>query len=79
MRRFTIIEPLTDWHKSQDECRDRTKGANWTYPIAGTIGLDEIVRTYVKLELLTELQTHQHHAQGNIRTPPRRMWFSRMN
>ena len=56
VRRFTIIEPLAELAKSRDICRNRTKGANWTYPITGTIGLDEVVRTYIKLELLTELQ-----------------------
>jgi len=55
-RTFTIIEPLMELAKSRDICRSRTKGTNWTYPIAGTIGLDEIVRTYIKLELLSELQ-----------------------
>ena len=64
-RRFTLIESFTDLAKSQKECRDRTKAANWTYPITGTIGLDEIVRTYVKIELLTELQ-QSDHAQGKF-------------
>jgi hypothetical protein len=57
-RNFTIIEPLADLTKKESLalCNDRTKGENWAYPIAGAIGLDEVVRTYLKLELLTELQ-----------------------
>jgi hypothetical protein len=66
-RRFTIIEPLTDLPRSRDICSNRTKGPNWTYPITGTIGFDEIVRTYIKLEMLTELQqTKRNEAQGKF-------------
>jgi hypothetical protein len=54
-RRFTIIEPLTELARSRDICGNRTKGANWTYPVTGTIGFDEVVRTYVRLEMLGEL------------------------
>jgi hypothetical protein len=58
LRRFTIIEPLTDLTKeeTQKSCLDRTPQTNWIYPIGGTIGLEEVVRTYVKLEMRTELQ-----------------------
>lgn len=57
-RTFTIIEPLADVTKKEnsDICKDRTKRASWTYPVAGAVGLDEIVRTYLKLEMLTELK-----------------------
>jgi hypothetical protein len=58
VRRFTVIEPLADVAKDDNRatCADRTTRANWTYPITGTIGMDEVVRTYLKLEMLTELQ-----------------------
>lgn len=58
LRRFTIIEPLADLRKPENRalCANRTAGANWTYPIAGAIGMDEVVRTYLKLEMLSELQ-----------------------
>ena len=58
LRRFTVIEPLADVAKDENRaiCADRTTRANWTYPITGTIGMDEVVRTYLKLEMLTELQ-----------------------
>jgi hypothetical protein len=63
-RTFTIIEPLADLTKPQnrDLCTNRTAGANWAYPITGTIGMDEIARTYLRLEVLTELQ--------KVRAPP---------
>jgi len=56
-RKFTIIEPLLDLAKDDNRarCSDRTTRANWTYPIAGKIGMDEVVRTYLKLEMLSEL------------------------
>ena len=68
-RTFTIIEPLTDLAKdaNREICQDRVKGANWTYPVAGKIGLDEVVRTYLKLELLTELQV-SNKAPGGFPT-----------
>jgi hypothetical protein len=58
IRTFTIIEPLTDLLKPETSaiCKDRTQGANWTHPVAGTIGLDELVGTYLKLEVLSELR-----------------------
>jgi hypothetical protein len=57
LRRFIVIEPLADLTKDENRarCSDRTTRANWVYPITGRIGLDEIVRTYLKLEMLTEL------------------------
>ena len=56
-RKFTIIEPLLDLAKDDNRarCSDRTTRANWTYPISGKIGMDELVRTYLKLEMLSEL------------------------
>jgi hypothetical protein len=57
LRRFIVIEPLADLTKDENRarCSDRTTRANWVYPITGRIGLDEVVRTYLKLEMLTEL------------------------
>ena len=56
VRSFQIYEPLADLVKREniEICRNRAKGPNWTYPIAGKIGLDETVRTYVRLELATK-------------------------
>ena len=58
LRKFTVIEGLADLTKPENRamCSDRTSRKNWTYPIGGTIGIDEVVRTYLKLELLSELQ-----------------------
>jgi hypothetical protein len=55
-RTFHIDEPLVDLVKREniEICRNRVKGPNWTYPVAGKIGLDETVRTYIKLELATK-------------------------
>jgi hypothetical protein len=71
-RRFMIVEPLTELAKSRDICRNKVKGPNWTYPVAGTIGFDEIVRTYVKLEMLTELD----QSFADVRLPDTHVVFS---
>jgi hypothetical protein len=57
-RRFKIIEPLKDLLKreAEDGCAGLTARKSHLYPIAGSIGMDEVVRTYLKLEMLTELQ-----------------------
>jgi hypothetical protein len=57
-RRFTVIEALADLTKPQNRglCADRTTRANWAYPTTGTIGMDEVVRTYLRVEMLSELQ-----------------------
>jgi hypothetical protein len=57
IRTFTIIEPLVELMKPEivEACKDGGRGPNLAYPVAGTIGLDEVVRTYLKLELLTDL------------------------
>jgi hypothetical protein len=57
LRRFTIIDALADLPKPENRafCSDRTR-TNWVYPIGGKIGMDEVVRTYLKLEMITELQ-----------------------
>jgi hypothetical protein len=56
IRKFHIDEPLADLVKREniEICKNRVKGPNWTYPIAGKIGLDETVRTYVRLESATK-------------------------
>jgi hypothetical protein len=56
-RRFIVIESLTAVAKPENRaiCSNRTARENWTYPIAGVIGVDEIVRTYVRLQMVDEL------------------------
>jgi hypothetical protein len=58
LRQFTVIDDLTDLLKPESRamCSDRTSRANWAYPIGGTVGMDEVVRTYLKLEILSEIQ-----------------------
>jgi hypothetical protein len=50
-RNFRIIESLRSL-KGADCVPERLR-ANWAYPIAGSVGIDEIVRTYLRLEALT--------------------------
>jgi hypothetical protein len=57
-RRFTIIDALADLPKPENRalCSNKAR-ENWAYPIGGSIGMDEVVRTYLKLEMISELQT----------------------
>jgi hypothetical protein len=52
-RQFRIVETLADL--KQAHCPDGNKSPDWIYPIAGSIGMDELVGTYVSLERLTDL------------------------
>src|SRR5262245_6526378 len=53
VRRFLIVEDLAKL--SEAECSGPPVRANWVYPIAGTIGMDEVVATYIRLEKLSDL------------------------
>src|SRR5262245_43444589 len=50
-RDFRIIERLDQLNKAN--CTIEATRKNWLYPITGAVGLDEIVRTYIRLEKLT--------------------------
>lgn len=52
-REFRILESLTEVQKTS--CDRREREANLTYPITGRIGLDEVVRTYIRVEKSTSL------------------------
>ena len=55
-RAFRIIDNLADLKAEKAErCARTTTTANGLYPITGATGMAEIVRTYVKLEILTDL------------------------
>lgn len=54
VRRFRIIETFKDLAKA--DCSRQATEANWVYPITGATGIDEIVRTYFKIERLADLQ-----------------------
>lgn len=50
-RTFRVIDALRDLENI--ECD--TAGANPIYPMTGRTGMDEVVRTYIELEMLTDL------------------------
>jgi hypothetical protein len=52
-RQFRIIETLAQL--KQANCPDGPKRPNWMYPIAGGIGMDELVSTYINLERVSDL------------------------
>jgi hypothetical protein len=53
-RRFHIIEELKALNKIN--CSPQVTQANWIYPITGATGISEVVRTFIKLEKLADLQ-----------------------
>ncbi len=51
-RQFRIIESLEKLNTA--DCSDVATRQNWVYPIVGSIGMKEVVRTYLKIEELTD-------------------------
>jgi hypothetical protein len=72
-RNFRIIESfgkvLADYHESVREgkpkCTDNNRENNWKYPIAGSIGLEEVITTYARLDKLTTLKPLRNRGGGN--------------
>ena len=56
VRFFRIVDDLTELKAAR--CGRRTTGAgpNFVYPVAGNIGMAEVVRTYIELETLSDLK-----------------------
>jgi hypothetical protein len=52
-RTFRIVEDLADVAKA--DCSVQALRANLAYPIAGSLHVDDVVYTYVRLELMTNL------------------------
>jgi hypothetical protein len=56
VRSFRTIDKLVELRAERGErCRKAAVAANGLYPITGDTGMAEVVRTYVKLEMLTKL------------------------
>ena len=55
-RFFRIVDDLKELKAAR--CGRRTKGVgpNFVYPVAGNIGMAEVVRTYIELETLSDLK-----------------------
>src|SRR5262245_25073707 len=66
-RQFRIVESLAKLKKAN--CPDGPMRPNWVYPIAGGIGIDELVITYIRLERLTRLAKRDPDLP-NIFSPP---------
>jgi hypothetical protein len=52
-RTFTVLEDLGKLNAVN--CAPEAVTANWVYPITGSIGMAEVVETYIKLQLLAGL------------------------
>ncbi len=55
-RIFSVIDDLKELHKARCGRVEATR-PNLIYPITGSIGIAEVVRTYIELETMTELKT----------------------
>lgn len=53
-RTFRIIESLSEAADKSTDCTNVTTHANLAYPITGATGMGEVVRTYIRLEMLTD-------------------------
>lgn len=54
-RIFAVVDDLKELHKAR--CGRVEPRRNLIYPITGSIGIGEIVRTYIELETMTDLKT----------------------
>jgi hypothetical protein len=55
-RNFRIVESFRDLRNLKPEiCYGVVSGKNYKYPIAGTVGLAEVIQTYVKIEKVVNL------------------------
>jgi hypothetical protein len=53
-RRFRIVEELGKLYDAK--CSPEEARANWVYPITGATGMGEVVRTFIRIEALGNLQ-----------------------
>jgi hypothetical protein len=67
-RAFRIIESLKDLRAAN--CSTEMAGPNLLYPITGRIGMDEVVRTYIRLEKLTDVSEGIPSKKGQLDTKP---------
>jgi hypothetical protein len=58
-RTFRLLDSLADIDKA--DCSAQTVRANKIYPITGATGMGEVVRTYIRLEKLTDLTQRNAH------------------
>ncbi len=63
-RRFRIVEQLKDVYEA--DCSKAATWENWVYPITGATGMGEVVRTYVKLEKLSDVKTSGDPAFADV-------------
>jgi hypothetical protein len=60
-RVFRILEDLKE--VASADCSPARR-ANWVYPITGATGIGEVVRTYIRIEMLSDLKTGAKHDPG---------------
>lgn len=55
-RRFRVVDDLEALGNEKMDCRKAETNPNWVYPVTGATGMGEVVRTYIKLEMLSDLR-----------------------
>src|SRR5215831_11619501 len=53
IRSFLVLEELAKVRTA--DCSPEATSANWAYPIAGATGMAEVIRSYIRLQLLSGL------------------------
>ena len=56
IRRFRVVDDLEALSNERIDCRKAEANPNWVYPVTGATGMGEVVRTYIKLEMLSDLR-----------------------
>lgn len=69
-RRFRIVEDLEELSKERVDCRGVTTRPNFAYPVTGATGMGEVVKTYIKLEMLTDLKSKELDLVDGVKPLP---------
>jgi|KBSSwiStaDraftv2_1062776.scaffolds.fasta_scaffold41304_4 hypothetical protein len=70
VRFFRIVDDLTELNAAHCGQRTTGTGPNFVYPVAGHIGMAEVVRTYIELETLSDLKP------GDARLAGKQVFFT---
>jgi len=67
-RRFRVVDDLKDLQDAPCGRRATAAGPNPAYPITGSTGMAEVVRTYIELEAMTDFAVKAPNKRGEVVT-----------
>jgi hypothetical protein len=68
-RRFRVVDDLAALGDERIDCRNAETNPNRAYPVTGATGMGEVVRTYIKLEMLSDLRNTPFEGDGQRPDP----------